>query len=99
MVVLYSDTLLNEPTECFMGNPSCFSMVGLWGVGTTGQCHLDAYGFPMGEHGYKYAVIEVTCLNLANRRRCENLLNCLIEILTTNLLHAHLVVVILIFSS
>ena len=39
---------------------NCQSLIGLWGVGSKGQCLLDSYGFPIGKSGFKYAFMEVT---------------------------------------
>jgi hypothetical protein len=42
-----------------MGNGNCFDVIGGWTVGAAGECFHENIGFRLGQHGYKYGVLQV----------------------------------------
>lgn len=54
-----SDELLNKAVPCGMGSAGCQTIIGLWSVGQDGECHPDEYGFPIGNGGYQYTLIQL----------------------------------------
>jgi hypothetical protein len=50
---------MGKPESCGMGNGNCFDIIGAWTVGVSGECFHDNIGFRLGQHGYKYGVLQV----------------------------------------
>lgn len=48
-----------EPQHCGMGLGDCFDVIGGWTVGATGECLHKDIGFRLGQHGYKYGILQV----------------------------------------
>jgi len=53
-----TDDVLAGPKICQMGSMSCRTLIGLWGPGIEGECHPDAFGFPIGQTGFQYALLQ-----------------------------------------
>jgi hypothetical protein len=60
-LVLYVSTeeLFVAPQECGMAINDCFTLIGVWSVGETGQCLNPNFGFRFGASSYKYAILQV----------------------------------------
>jgi len=53
------DDMLTTPKLCGMGSSGCPTLLGLWGRGIEGECHPDAFGFPIGQSGFQYALLQL----------------------------------------
>jgi hypothetical protein len=48
-----------KPQICGMGSEDCQTIIGIWGPGSDGECHPDAFGFPIGQTGFQYAILQL----------------------------------------
>jgi len=51
--------IFSQPQVCDMASFGCSQLIGLWSPGINGQCLPQEYGFRIGPHGYRYAVLQV----------------------------------------
>ncbi|KAK3605266.1 hypothetical protein CHS0354_037667 [Potamilus streckersoni] len=55
---------LMQPYDCFMSpGGGCSDIIGLWGVGVSGECLHESSGFRIGVNGYKRAALEVAVVS------------------------------------
>jgi len=52
-------SIMTKPETCQMGMPSCLTILGTWGPGSQGDCYPKEFGFPMGQSGFQYAVLQL----------------------------------------
>ncbi|XP_061193883.1 DBH-like monooxygenase protein 1 [Saccostrea echinata] len=54
-----SSVSMDKPEHCGMSVGDCFDIIGLWTVGASGECFHRDIGFRLGQHGYKYFVLQI----------------------------------------
>lgn len=52
---------LNTPYECGMeATASCRDLIGLWVVGSKGECMHPKAGFRLGKNGYRHLAVQAS---------------------------------------
>jgi len=55
----FNESEVNSTWQCSMSPVGCTSFIGLWSIGSPGECLSDQYGFPIGLGGFQYVVLQI----------------------------------------